>query len=396
MRDELDRRAMATLSGGHMAVDFASGSVPALLPFFTLKFDLSYTATAVLMLAVLVSSSLVQPFFGLWSDRRGAMWLLPGGVALAGLATGLAASAPTYPLVAGLVFVAGIGIAAYHPEGAKFAAFASGRKRASGMSYFNIGGNTGYALGPIVVTPLVLWLGLGGGTLAMVPVLVMATVLLRSLSALRGVAPAAAGARRAADGRDDVRAMTLLTIVIAFRSVAWFGLLTFVPLWVVANGGTEGEGGRELSLMLVSGAIGTLVLGPVADRIGLRRTLVVTQAALPFLIVVFVAVGGAVGTFALMLVGLSCVGTFGVTMVLSQLYLPRHVGMASGLSIGLAMGLGGIAAVLLGVVADIIDLETALYLAAAAPAIGCVFSIFLPRPHTVGAPHAEPAAPAIV
>jgi FSR family fosmidomycin resistance protein-like MFS transporter len=83
-------------------------------------------------------------------------------------------------------------------------------------------------------------------------------------------------------------------------------------------------------------------------------------------------------------------------MVLSQLYLPRHVGMASGLSIGLAMGLGGIAAVLLGVVADIIDLETALYLAAAAPAIGSVFSIFLPRPHTVGAPHAEPAAPAIV
>src|SRR6187397_715205 len=184
MRDELDRRAMATLSGGHMAVDFASGSVPALLPFFTLKFDLSYTATAVLMLAVLVSSSLVQPFFGLWSDRRGAMWLLPGGVALAGLATGLAASAPTYPLVAGLVFVAGIGIAAYHPEGAKFAAFASGRRRASGMSYFNIVGNTGYALAPIVLTPLVLWLGLAGGALATIPVFAVAAVLLRALPAL--------------------------------------------------------------------------------------------------------------------------------------------------------------------------------------------------------------------
>ncbi len=397
MRDELDRRAMTTLSGGHMAVDFASGSVPALLPFLTLKFDLSYTATAALMLAVLVSSSLVQPLFGLWSDRRGAMWLLPAGVAVAGIATGLAASAPTYPLVAALVFAAGIGIAAYHPEGAKFAAYASGRKRASGMSYFNIGGNTGYALGPIVVTPLVLWLGLEGGTVAMVPVLVMAAVLLRALPALRRVAPAAATTRRAAHGGDDdVRAMYVLTAVIAFRSVAWFGLLTFVPLWVVANGGTEGEGGRELSLMLVSGAVGTLVLGPVADRIGLRRTLVGTQALLPFLIVVFVAVGGVVGTVAIMLVGLFCVGTFGVTMVLSQLYLPRHVGMASGLSIGLAMGLGGIAAVALGVVADATDLESALYLAAAAPAIGCVFCLFLPRPHSVATPHTEPAAPAIV
>ena len=384
-----------TLSGGHLAVDFASGAVPALLPFFTTKFDLSYTATAALMLAVLVSSSLVQPLFGLWSDRRGAMWLLPGGVAVAGLATGVAAAAPSYGLVVLLVFLAGIGIAAYHPEGAKFAAFASGRKRASGMSYFNIGGNTGYALGPIVVTPLVIWLGLGGGTLAMIPVLVVAAVMVRALPALRRIVPVAA-ARRAAQGDDDVRAMSLLAAVIALRSVAWFGLLTFVPLWVVANGGTKGEGGRELALMLVSGAVGTLVLGPVADRIGLRRTLLVTQALLPFLIVAFVAVGGLIGTLALMLVGLCVVGTFGVTMVLSQLYLPRHVGVASGLSVGLAMGLGGIAAVLLGAVADAIDLETALYVGAAAPAIGCVVCLFLPPPVALPAPHAEPAAPAIV
>jgi MFS transporter, FSR family, fosmidomycin resistance protein len=388
MREELDRRAMATLSGGHLAVDFASGSLPALLPFLTLEFDLSYTATAALMLALLVSSSLVQPLFGLWSDRRGALWLLPGGVALAALGTGLASVAPRYGLVVALVFVAGIGVAAYHPEGTKFAAYASGRKRASGMSYFNIGGNTGYALGPIIVTPLVLWLGLEGGLLAMIPVLVFAAVLLRALPALRTIVPAAA-ARRSAQGEDDIRAMSLLAVVITLRSVAWFGLLTFVPLWVVANGGTEGEGGRELSLMLVSGAIGTLVLGWVADRIGLRRTLLFTQAALPFLIVVFVAVGGVVGTLALMLVGLCVVGTFGVTIVLSQLYLPRHVGMASGLSVGLAMGLGGIAAVLLGAVADAIDLETALYVAAIAPAFGCVVCLFLPPP-VAWSPPAEP------
>src|SRR6186997_3165532 len=154
MTGELDRRAMVTLSGGHLSVDFASGAVPALLPFLSDEFDLSYTATAALILAVLVSSSLLQPLFGLWSDRRGAMWLLPGGVALAGTGSGLAAVAPSYALVVVLFFVAGVGIAAYHPEGAKFAAYASGRRRASGMSYFNIGGNSGYALGPIVVTPL--------------------------------------------------------------------------------------------------------------------------------------------------------------------------------------------------------------------------------------------------
>ena len=285
MREELDRRAMATLSGGHFAVDFASGAVPALLPFLALEFDLSYTATAVLMLAVLVSSSLVQPLFGLWSDRRGALWLLPGGVALAARRhRARRSSRRRYGLVLVLVFLAGIGIAAYHPEGAKLAAYASGRKRASGMSYFNIGGNTGYALGPIVVTPLVLWLGLEGGLIAMLP----GARRSRSCCSARParsssrVVPASA-ASSVVQGRDDVRAMTLLGVVIALRSVAWFGLLTFVPLWVVANGGSEGEGGRELALMLVAGAVGTLVLGPVADRVGLRRTLAVDagRAAVP-------------------------------------------------------------------------------------------------------------------
>jgi MFS transporter, FSR family, fosmidomycin resistance protein len=384
MRSELDRKAMATLSGGHLAVDFASGAIPALLPFLALEFDLSYTQTAALMLAVLASSSLVQPLFGLWSDRRGALWLLPGGVALAGLGTGLAVLATSYALVLLLVFLAGLGVAAYHPEGTKFAAFASGAKRASGMSYFNIGGNTGYALGPIVVTPLVLWLGLEGAIVAMVPVLAAAVLLARGLPALRRVVPSAA-TRATARGDDDLRAMSLLGAVIVLRSVAWFGLLTFVPLWVVANGGSEGEGGRELSLMLVAGAVGTLVLAPVADRIGLRRTLLVTQAALPVLIVVFVAVGGLVGTLALMLVGLCVVGTFSITIVLSQLYLPRHVGMASGLSVGLAMGVGGIAAIALGAVADAVDLQTALYVGACAPALGAVVCLLLPPPVALAA-----------
>ena len=393
MRDELDRRAMATLSGGHLAVDFASGAVPALLPFFVLEFDLSYTATAGLMLAVLASSSFVQPLFGVWSDRRGTAWLLPAGVGVAGVATGAAAIAPSYLLVLGLVFLAGLGIAAYHPDGAKLAAFASGRRRASGMSLFNIGGNTGYALGPIVVTPLVLWLGLTGGALAMLPVVVVAAVLIGRLPALVRLVPDRDD-QAESEGEDHVRAMTLLGVVIALRSVAWFGLLTFVPLWVVANGGTEGEGNRELSLMLLAGAVGTLVLGPVADRLGLRRTLTVTQVALPPLIVGYVAVGGVLGTICLMLVGLCVVGTFGITMVLSQLYLPRRVGLASGLSVGLAMGLGGVAAVGLGAVADVVDLETALYAGAAAPGLGAVLCLLLPRPARTLSSVAVPASAA--
>ena len=161
---------MAVLSAGHCATDFANGALPALLPFMVDRFRLSYTLAAVVMLASTAASSLVQPFFGAWSDRRGALWLLPAGVALAGIGIALAAAAPAYWLVLLLVVVSGLGVAAYHPEGSKFAAYASGRKRASGMSYFNSGGNAGYALGAFATGQLVVWLGLVGGLVAMIPV----------------------------------------------------------------------------------------------------------------------------------------------------------------------------------------------------------------------------------
>ena len=382
---------MVALSGGHFAVDFASGSVPALIPFLTDRFDLSYALAAVLLLAATVSSSLVQPLFGLWSDRWGALWLIPGGVALAAVGIGGAAVSPVYPLVVVLVFVGGLGVAAFHPEGAKFASFASGRKRASGMSYFNIGGNVGYAFGAFVTGQLVVQIGLVGGLLAMVPILAAAIVLVRLMPRLSRLEPARRPVEAGVDGEDQTGAMAWLGAVIALRSIAWFALLAFVPLWVVAHGHSKDAGNRLLFLMLLAGAVGTLALGPVADAIGLRRTLVVTQTALAPLILVFVYVGGAAGVIALMLVGVCVVGTFGVTMVLSQLYLPRHVGMASGLSVGLAMGVGGIAAVALGAVADAIDLQAALTICAAAPAIGVIFCLKLPAPARRPVAPREPA-----
>ena len=384
---------MVALSGGHFAVDFASGSVPALIPFLTDKFDLSYALAAVLLLAATVSSSLVQPLFGLWSDRWGALWLIPGGAALAAVGVGAAAVSPVYPLVVVLVFIGGLGVAAFHPEGAKFASFASGRKLASGMSYFNIGGNVGYAFGAFVTGQLVVQIGLVGGLLAMVSVLAAAIVLVRLVPRLSRLRPEPRSAEAGVQGEDQTGAMAWLGAVIALRSIAWFALLAFVPLWVVAHGHSKDAGNRLLFLMLLAGAVGTLALGPVADAIGLRRTLVVTQAALAPLILVFVYVGGAAGVIALMLVGVCVVGTFGVTMVLSQLYLPRHVGMASGLSVGLAMGVGGIAAVALGAVADAIDLQAALTICAVAPAIGVIFCLRLPAPARRAASARDPAAP---
>jgi FSR family fosmidomycin resistance protein-like MFS transporter len=307
------------------------------------------------------------------------LWLIPGGTAIAAIGVGAAAVSPVYPLVVLLVFAGGLGVAAFHPEGAKFAAYASGAKRASGMSYFNIGGNLGYAFGAFVTGLLVVRVGLVGGLLAMIPVFVGAIALMRVLPRLSRLIPAA-HERSLSRDQDQRGAMALLGSVIALRSVTWFALLAFVPLWVTAHGHSKETGNRVLFLMLFAGAVGTILLGPVADAIGLRRTLVLTQLAIAPLVLVFVYVGGPLGVAALMGVGVCVVGTFGVTMVLSQMYLPRHVGMASGLSVGLAMGVGGIAAVAVGAVADAVDLRAALTLSALAPAVGVLLCLKLPAP----------------
>ena len=377
MRAELDKRAMAALSAGHLATDFANGALPALLPFMVDRFKLSYALAGAVMLASATSSSLIQPLFGAWSDRRGALWLLPTGVAVAGIGIALAAASPAYWLVLLLVVVSGLGVAAFHPEGSKFAAYASGQRRASGMSVFSVGGNIGYALGPTATTPLVLAFGLTGGLLLALPCLAVAAALLLTVPFLGSFAPEPGRAREAV-GRDQPRALVLLLGVIAFRSVAWFGLITFVPLWEVSIGNSNAHGSHLLSLMLLAGGVGTLVAGPLADRIGRRPVVIASMLATGPLILVYVLVGGVLGAVALALVGVCVIGTFGVTMVMSQEYLPRRIGMASGLSIGLSIGLGGIAAVALGALADSVDLRSAMYAAAAAAVPGFLLAALLP------------------
>jgi FSR family fosmidomycin resistance protein-like MFS transporter len=385
----LDKKAMAVLSSGHLATDLAQGALPALLPFLVLKFDLSYTMAAALVLAATISSSLIQPAFGVWSDVRGALWLLPAGVALAGVGMALASVAPSYPLVVLAVLAAGVGVAAYHPEGSKFASYVSGERRASGMAFFSVGGNVGFALGPVVATGIVLGLGLHGGLLLALPGIALAAVLLAVLPYLEEFAPAAEPGRRATAGKSRPRGLALLLGVVGLRSVAHMGLFTFVPLYEVARGHSEAHGTLLLSLFLLTGAVGTIFGGQLADRFGRRAVLLGSFVVSTPLILVYAVAGGLVGEIALVLSGAAVIGTFGVSLVLSQEYMPDRVGMASGLSIGLAIGLGGVAALTLGAVADAIDLETAVAATAAGPALAFFVTLLLPP-----SPRRRPTEPA--
>ncbi|MGZ4167557.1 MAG: MFS transporter [Solirubrobacteraceae bacterium] len=143
MRPSVDRRAMAVLSAGHLFTDVGQGSIPALLPFLIARDHLSYAGASALILAATIASSVIQPLFGHLSDRRSLPWLMPCGPILGGLGVALAAVAPSYALTFAAVVLSGIGVAAFHPEGSRFANYVSGSRRSSGMSLFSVGATSG-------------------------------------------------------------------------------------------------------------------------------------------------------------------------------------------------------------------------------------------------------------
>ena len=365
----LDRRGLAVLASGHACADMAQGALPALLPFLIDQRGISYGAAGALILVTSVGSSAIQPLFGLGSDRLSLPWLMPLGVLLAGLGIALVGVAPSYGATAAAVAISGLGVASFHPEGARFANQVSGDRRGQGMSFFSLGGNAGFALGPILVTPIVLLLGLQGTLLLAVIPMIVAAVLARDLGRLRAVAAekSANVARSVAqDDRDedDWNAFVRLGGVVALRSGVYFGLQAFIPLWFIHQLGTgEGAGNAALTAMLVAGAAGTYFGGRVVDRLGRRRLVVgSTAATIPVLVALVLAPSPLTAGLLTALAGFLIILTFSITVVMSQEYLPSRLGLASGVSLGLAIGVGGIAAAGMGLVADAWGLPTVMWL----------------------------------
>ncbi len=388
MRHGVDRRAMATLSAGHLFTDIAQGSIPAMLVFLIAREHLSYAAASALVLAATISSSVIQPLFGHVSDRLSLPWLMPLGPALGGLGIALAGIAPTYPLTFAAIMLSGVGVAAFHPEGSRFANYVSGSRRASGMSLFSVGGNVGFALGPVLVTPLMLAFGLHGTVFVLIPTWLMAAVLIHELPRLRGFrTDVVSGRVQQGDEHEAWGPFALLATVIALRSFVYFGLVTFIPLYFIHDlHMSKAFGNAALSAMLLGGAAGTLIGGPLADRFGRRAVLTGSMAVLPALLVGFLLSGPALAVVFAAFAGAATIATFAVTIVMGQEYLPGRLGVAAGVTIGLSIGLGGVGAPLLGLLADAHGLRAVFETIALLPLLALVLSLWLPR--------AVPARPA--
>ena len=382
MKKNVDKRAMVSLSAGHLFTDLNQGAVAALIPFLLAERGLSLAAAGALILASTVSSSVVQPLFGVFSDRRPLPVLMPLGVLLAGVGMALAGVVPSYPLIFLCVVLGGVGVAAFHPEAARFANYVSSSRRARGMSFFSVGGNAGVALGPALTTPLVLLFGLRGTLFLALPAALMAGVLFVEIPRMMGFKPEEVPG----DGGGPIDAPQMwgpfarMIGVVTVRSFVYFGLVAFVASYYEhVLGSSPALGNAALTVMLLGGAVGTLIMGPLADRFGRRAVLGASMLLLGPLVLVFAFSGPFTGMFLLTLVGAATIGTFGVTVVMGQEYLPGRIGLAAGITMGFSIGLGGLGAPLLGFLADSRGLFTTMLVMAALPAIGLLLALTLPR-----------------
>ena len=158
-------KVLVLLSLGHLSTDIYQGALPAILPFLKAKLSLSYSMAGIIMLASNFTSSVIQPLFGFISDREEKPLLLPLGCIVAGIGISLLSLPSSYLTVLALVMVSGLGVASYHPEGFKTAYHFTGQKAATGMSIFSVGGNLGFALGPVFSIYLIKHFGLSSSLL---------------------------------------------------------------------------------------------------------------------------------------------------------------------------------------------------------------------------------------
>jgi FSR family fosmidomycin resistance protein-like MFS transporter len=376
---------VALLSVGHLVTDINQGALPALLPFFIAEHDLSYTAAAGIVFALNMASTIIQPLFGHAADRFSKPWLLLVGMLLAGSGLSLTGISSNYTWIFVLSIVSGVGIAAYHPEAARLVHFSAGERKGTAMSLFGIGGTLGFAIGPILATSAMLYWGLKGTLVLFVPVSVMAMVMATQLSKVAS-SENTISYKKTAGGAENLQdawaPFIRLTLTIIGRSVLFYGLNTFIPLyWIHVLHESKAAGGMALAVYAGCGVLGNLLGGSLADRIGQKKVILFGFFGLAVLFPSFVWVDNArIAMLLLIPISLTLFGTYSPTIVLGQKYLPNRIGLSSGVTIGIAIAIGGGATPIIGKIADLHGIRFALASLAFLPVVTAALALTLPDP----------------
>jgi FSR family fosmidomycin resistance protein-like MFS transporter len=379
----MDAKALILLILAHLVTDTTTGALPAFLPILKQVHTLSYAQAGALIMVMNLTSSVIQPLFGDLTDRLSLRWLVPVGVAISGLSFGLIGLCPNYLALMAVVVFSGLGVASFHPEGFKGVLGSAGSRKVVGVSWFMVGGNAGLALGPVMIMSFYAWGGMNGTLLFSLPGLVVAGAIVaywRHLTHKNGKAPqrAAAAPRKPLRGR--LKPLGILMGAVTLRAWVHTGIATFIPFYYVSVlHGDAVTGGSLLTVFLAAGAVGTLAGAPLAEKVGPKRFFVVSIAVItPLMIWLQMLQPGLMLYIVLALVGGVLLSTWSVVIVMGQQLLPDRAGTVSGLLVGFAMGLGGIGATLMGVVADQWGVATVMHIVTVLPLLSALVALFIP------------------
>ena len=372
---------------GHLVVELSGGALPMLLPALKNDFHLSYTAVSVIVQVATLSATLTQPLFGIWSDRISSRWLLSTSCFLSSLGLAIVGWAGSFALILLGVLINGLGTAAFHPESSKQAFLASDPgKAAISLSIFSAGGGIGYGLGPLAATLLLAGGGRRGMAVLLLPAAVTALLIQFSQPALArfNSRPGTNADNRSAAPDHNPGAtryiLALLVLFVTFRSWINIGVTTFMPLYFVNHlKGDPAYAGIWLTVFLLTGALGTLVGAPLADRIGKKATLGLSFVGLIPAFILFPHVSGIWGLVLAGWAGFALLLSTAIAIVYAQEVLPHRAGLAASLMMGLGVGLGSLGTLLMGRIADLHGVLAALAVMAALVPPTLLITMLLPN-----------------
>lgn len=377
-------RIVGAVAVAHLLNDLMQAVLPAIYPMLSLKYALNFAQVGVIAMVYQITASLLQPWIGLYTDKHPKPWLLPMGMVVTLLGIGLLATAGSYPMLLVAAAVVGIGSATFHPEASRIARMASGGRFGTAQSTFQVGGNTGSAIGPLVASAIILPFGQAAiGWLAFVALAAIWVLYGVTRWRLRQTPAAVArGATATAPihGRATIiRALAVIAVLMFAKFVYIASFTNYFTFYLIHRFGLTVQQ-SQLYLFLFLGAIaaGTFAGGPIGDRIGRKAVIWVSFLGVaPFALLLPHASLFWTGVLAI-LVGLIMSSAFAALVVYAQEIVPGRVGLVSGVMFGLMFGIGGIGAAGLGSLADRHGIEWVYQACAFLPLLGLA-TAFLPR-----------------
>lgn len=370
---------IGVLSIAHMFNDFYGNYLPQMLPFLAITMTgFNATKATILTAAFTITSSLVQPLFGLWLDRHAKRWLVYVGTLWMAIMFSVTGLVDNYVVLVVLAALAGMGTAVFHPQASTMVNVLSGDHKGVLMSVFVTAGNLGFAISPLLLIPLFENFGLQATPVTVIPGVLVAFFLF--LFAPRNELLKGNPARLSTVMKSlkDVKGELLAIVgVIAIRTMAYTAILTLLPLYFQSENLDTTVAGHLVAIMLACGAIGGLIGGFLSDRFG-RKPLIVGSLLLATpLFLGFLFTQGVLSVVLLALGGTALLSSFSVTVVAAQEAIPGSKALAAGISLGFANGIGGLGAIAMGGIADAQGLPVAMTVIFVLPIIAGFLGLFM-------------------